>query len=155
MFNKILVCLDGSSLAEQILPYVTEQAKRFNSKIILLKVVTDADAVIVPTTSTGDPLSMATQVSIEKMENESEEAKTYLSTIARHMVDAGLDVEQVAIFDPLPGPAIVDQANANQVDLIALATHGRSGLRRAVSGSVADHVLRESHLPILLIRPRE
>ena len=64
MFNKILVCLDGSSLAEQILPYVTEQAKRFNSKIILLKVVTDADAVIVPTTPTGDPLSMETQVSI-------------------------------------------------------------------------------------------
>ena len=73
----------------------------------------------------------------------------------RKMIDAGLDVEQVAIFDPLPGPAIVDQANANQVDLIALATHGRSGLRRAVSGSVADHVLRESHLPTLLIRPRE
>lgn len=155
MFNKILICLDGSPLAEQIIPYATEQAKRFNSKVILLKVVTDADAVVVPMTPTGDPLTMATQVSIEKMENESEEAKSYLATIAEPMIKAKLDVEQIAIFDPSPGSAIVDQANSSQVDLIALATHGRSGLRRAVSGSVADQVLRESHLPILLIRPRE
>ncbi len=155
MFKKILVCLDGSHLAEQILPYATEQAKRFNSKVILLQVITDSAAITASMTPTGDPLMMASQVSVEKMESESEEVKAYLSRIAKHMEDAGLDVEPTAIFDPLPGPAIVDHASANKVDLIAIATHGRSGLRRVVSGSVADHVLRESHLPILLIRPRE
>ncbi len=155
MFKKILVCLDGSHLAEQILPYATEQAKRFNSKIILLQVITDSAAITASMTPTGDPLTMASQISIEKIETESEEVKAYLSRIAQHMKDAGLEVEPIAIFDPLPGPAIVDHASANKVDLITIATHGRSGLRRAVSGSVADHVLRESHLPILLIRPSE
>lgn len=155
MFKKILVCLDGSHLAEQILPYATEQAKRFHSKVILLQVITDSAAITASMTPTGDPLMMASQVSIEKIETESEEVEAYLSRIAQHMEDAGLDVEPATIFDPLPGPAIVDHASANGIDLIALATHGRSGLRRAVSGSVADHVLRESHLPILLIRPRE
>lgn len=155
MFKNILVCLDGSHLAEQILPYATEQAKRFNSKVILLQVITDTAAITASVTPTGDPLTMSSQVSVEKIETESEEANAYLSRIAKHMEDAGLGVEHVAIFDPLPGPAIVDHASTNKVDLIALATHGRSGLKRVVSGSVADHVLRESHLPILLIRPRE
>ncbi|NQT74314.1 MAG: universal stress protein [Chloroflexi bacterium] len=155
MFKRILVCLDGSSLAEQILPYVTEQAKQFNSKVVLLQVITRSDAIIASMTATGDPLMMSSQVSFEKIESESEETKAYLSRIAKQMEDAGLDVEHVAIFDPLPGPAIVDHASENKVDLIAIATHGRSGLRRAISGSVADHVIRESHLPILLIRPRE
>ena len=155
MFKSVLVCLDGSHLAEQILPYATEQAKRFNSKVILLQVITDSSAITASMTQTGDPLLMASQVSVDKIEAESGEAKVYLSGVAQYMEDAGLNVEPVTIFDPLPGPAIVEYANENKIDLIAIATHGRSGLRRAVSGSVADHVLRESHLPILLIRPRE
>ncbi|MDD5094889.1 MAG: universal stress protein [Dehalococcoidia bacterium] len=155
MFDTIIVCLDGSPLAEQILPYAAEQARRFGSKVILFRVITATDAVLVPTTPTGEPLTMASQVSPELIDRETKEANDYLCKAAIPLEEIGLKPEIVTLFDPLPGAAIVDYANQHQVDLIAIATHGRSGFKRAVFGSVADYVLRESHLPVLLISPRE
>ena len=137
MIERILVCLDGSSLAEQILPYATEVAQRFNSKLILLQVI--------PPSS----VSVGTETASEIIGP----AKAYLEHVAQPLREKGLDVECATLFDT-PGKAIITYADKNEVELIAIATHGRSGLGRVLFGSVADFVLKESRVPILIIRPQ-
>lgn len=153
MFKKILVCLDGSKLAEQILPYAKEQALSFNSKVVLLHVT--PESLIMPPGVPGAPgYPIQTKAMVEKMEQEMVESREYLNGVASSLREQGLDAESV-ILEGSPGEVIVEYAHENKVNLIAIATHGRSGLRRTILGSVADYVLRESGLPILVIRPKE
>jgi len=153
MFERILVCLDGSRLAEQILPYATEEALRFNSKVTLLQVISmifSPSVASVPgvPTETGDIIE-------EELHRQEAETKAYLDSVAQPLLEKGIDVECV-ILQPSPsGDAIVNYAQDNSIDLICIATHGHSGLGRVVFGSVADQVLRESGLPILVIKPKE
>jgi nucleotide-binding universal stress UspA family protein len=153
MFSKILVCLDGSKLAEQILPYATEQAKRFNSKIVLLQVFSISNTIAaVSAGSTAAPVASEELIRDEVQRQESEALK-YLEGVAAKLREAGLDVTAVA-RQGIPGEIIVDYAHQENIDLITLATHDHSGLGRIVLGSVADNVLRQSGLPILLIKPQ-
>ena len=147
MFNKMLICLDGSDLAEQILPYATETAQRFDSNVILLRVIPPVSHIAAP----GEPLVVLD--SYDHYEKEKKEVPLYLESVVRSLREKGLKVESVA-FEDEPGRGILNYARENQVDLIAIATHGRGGLGRAVFGSVADFILRESHLPMMVIRPR-
>jgi nucleotide-binding universal stress UspA family protein len=150
MFKRILVCLDGSKLAEQILPYATEQAKCFNSKLVLLRAyavpgyVAKAQAVAA---IVGGP-----DIIDEENQRLENEAKTYLEKLARQLREEGLDVMCVALHGS-PGEVIVSSAQDVGIDLVCIATHGQSGLGKIVFGSVADHVLKKSGLPILLIKP--
>jgi nucleotide-binding universal stress UspA family protein len=153
MFKKILVCLDGSKLAEQIMPYAAEEAIHFLGKLILLQVVQEPVA-FTPAIPGEAPLPIETDVIVERTEEALNRARDYLEKLAVPLRKKGIQVKTVAI----PGradEAILDYANTNRINLIAIATHGRGGLRRAVFGSVADHVLRESGLPVLVIRPQD
>jgi len=152
MFEKILVCLDGSELAEQILPYASEQAVRMKSTLVLFYAVHD------PTTiSLNFPGNPGTPMETESMRRHllehSAQAEKYLAALAVKLQDKGINTEYV-VMPGRAGEAIVDYAAANNVDLIALSTHGRGGISRAFFGSVADFVLKNSGLPILLIRPQ-
>jgi len=89
----------------------------------------------------------------EASQREEKDAKAYLESMATSLKAKGLNVEGVVIHRITAGQAIVDYADQNEVDLIAITTRGRRGLARAVLGSVADFVLRESGLPILVVRP--
>jgi nucleotide-binding universal stress UspA family protein len=153
MFKKILVCLDGSELAEQILPYAVEEALHFQSKLVLFQVIPEPVAF-----SPGIPGTAAAPVQTDTMLEEAEKAlngaRNYLEKIATPLRKKGIQVEAVSILGRA-GDAILSYAEGNNINLIAIATHGRSGLRRGVFGSVADYVLRESGLPILVIRPQE
>jgi len=151
MFERILVCLDGSKLAEQILPYATEQALKFESKVTLLQVMT------VPSSVSAAAGAAAQTGDIMKEESQRREAdiRAYLDKVGQDLLKKGANTDCVVLQPSPPGEAIVRYAWDTSVHLICIATHGRSGLRRAVFGSVADHILRESGLPILLIRPKE
>jgi nucleotide-binding universal stress UspA family protein len=151
MFKKILVCLDGSKLAEQVLPYATEEASRFGSKVVLLQVI----VVQTPPVVAAGASAYAVKAAEQQMERDEEEAKVYLEGLAQPLREKGLDVKCVTLRGVQVGGAIVDYADGHEVDLIAIATHGRSGLGRLVFGSVADFVLRKSGLPILLIKPKQ
>jgi nucleotide-binding universal stress UspA family protein len=152
MFEKILVCLDGSRLAEQILPYVSEQAKRFNSKIVFLQAYMVPNREFAAVTPGGPVASpQLLQQEDERLKNE---AASYLETVAEPLRENGLDVACV-VLNGVAGDVILGYTQNEPVDLIALSTHGRSGLGRIVFGSVADQVLRESGLPILVIKPQE
>jgi nucleotide-binding universal stress UspA family protein len=152
VYKKILVCLDGSELAEQILPYAVEQAFHFSSKLVLLMVFTEPGFVglAVP----GFPgVRLETGGMEKQIKKEEETAKTYLNTIAEKVLaQRGLKADCVAVLG-VAGETIVQYAEDNAIDLITLATHGRSGPGRVILGSVADHVVSHSRIPILLIRP--
>ena len=137
MFKKILVCLDGSSFSEQVLHYASEEATAASKKLVLLHVANIATMLPEP----------------EQIAADETKAKTYLNKKAKPLKEMGIDTECVVIVGD-PGPAIVDYAEKSDIDLIAIATHGRSGINRMIFGSVAEYVLKNSKLPILLIRPK-
>jgi nucleotide-binding universal stress UspA family protein len=152
MFERILVCLDGSTLAEQIMPYAKEQAIRFQGKLVLLQVVPEPVAYS-PGIPGEAPVPIQTDIMVAGTKEALNSAKKYLDKLARSLRKEGIQVKTVAI-PGRAGEAILDYANTNSINLIAIATHGRGGLRRAVFGSVADYVLRESGLPVLVIKPQ-
>ncbi len=148
MFKKIVVCLDGSSLAEKILPYVTEGAVRFNTKVVLLRVL-DVPSTVAWIEGTAPDTDIVT----EDSQQEKKDAEAYLESIAISMRERDLDVESVVLHRITPDEAILEYAGENDVDIIAMTTHGRSGMARALMGSVADSVVRQSRLPVLVINP--
>jgi len=151
MFKKMMVCLDGSKLAEQILPYATEQAFCFNAKLILFQ------SYIIPSAVAAAQAQVVFASGPDIIQEEADrllaEATKYLESIAETLKEKGLDVS-CAVMRGSAGEAIISYAQSEQVDLIAIATHGHGGLGRVIFGSVADYVLRESGLPMLVVRPK-
>jgi nucleotide-binding universal stress UspA family protein len=152
MFKKILVCLDGSELAEKVLPFAIEQAVRFGSELILFRAVSEPYLVSLDLPGMpGVPINSG--VVKQKEFAEKNQAMEYLKALAAKIqAENKLEVS----YDSAIGPAeqtIVEYSNSHQIELIAIATHGRSGPGRVILGSVAGYVIRHSLLPILLIRP--
>lgn len=142
MYRKMLVTLDGSPLAECVLPHASALAKGCAVlEVWLLRVV--------------EPMPIGegvTQEFIYKVYGEREKvAKKYLEGIAKGLRDQGLTVN-MAVTQGQAADEIASFVEKNKVDLIVMATHGRSGMGRWVFGSVSDRVLREAKVPVLLIR---
>jgi nucleotide-binding universal stress UspA family protein len=148
MFGKILVCLDGSSLSEQIVPYATEVARRFGSRVVLLQVLQ------IPSSLAAASAQGAENVIEEELRRLSYEAHQYLEGIATQMKDKGVTAE-VSVIEGTPGDAIVEYASQSGIELIVVATHGRKNIGRLVFGSVADHVMRHTFIPVLSVKPEE
>jgi len=154
MYKKILACLDGSDLAEKVLPYAIEEASHANSELILFMAISEPYffSLALP----GMPSVPIDTSRTEKLViQEEKEARGYLNTVADKMraekkLNVSFDTRQGT-----PGPTIVTYCEEQKIDLIAIATHGRTGPGRVVLGSVADYVIRHSGLPILLIRPKK
>ncbi|MFW6056079.1 MAG: universal stress protein [Chloroflexota bacterium] len=154
MFRKILVCLDGTDFAEPMVPYAAEVAKRFDSHLVLLEVVESASPSSAATQNVGMSGERATEALEQSKSRRPEQAREYLEGVAAGLRDQGLNVETVAL-EGSPARTIVDYASKNEVDLIAIATHGRKNIGRLVFGSVTDHVLRNTGLPVLSMKPKE
>jgi nucleotide-binding universal stress UspA family protein len=148
-FNKVLVCLDGSDFAEQIIPYATTEAKLHKGTIVLLRALTTA-GIIVDTVSVG---YVSSAIDDQLREDEAI-ARNYLEEVAEPLRADGFEVACIVIHGP-PGEAIVEYACREQVRLITMVTHGRGGLGRLVLGSITDHIVKHSGLPILLIKPKK
>jgi nucleotide-binding universal stress UspA family protein len=148
--RKILVPLDGSHLAEQILPYAVEQAKLLNSKLLLLQVIDTPESEV-----TVGPKATPSVAEKEKAyyKHEEKNATNYLMTIADSYHKSAIDAEWVVLHGENPQELIMHYANTYGYDMIAMCTHGREGLNRMVFGSVADHILRSAGPPLLVLRP--
>jgi nucleotide-binding universal stress UspA family protein len=144
MYKKILVPLDGSELAECSLPHVEKIAKGDSaSEVTLLNVV---KVEILPEASgtfytTGSRAELFT------------ESRKYLAGVASRLASEGITVITKTLEGNWPAETISDYVQNNRVDLIVIATHGYSGLKGLVFGSVALRILHDSHIPILLVRP--
>ena len=141
MLRRILVGLDGSPLAETILQTVRALAARLGSEIVLLHVTHVPE--MVRAMDPGPTLG-------EVVEQERVRAQSYLEKVTERIAGAGFAV-QTAVCAGEAAAEIVRYAERERVDLIALATHGRSGMQRWVYGSVADAVLHGTTTPLLLL----
>jgi nucleotide-binding universal stress UspA family protein len=154
-YERIVVALDGSQLAERILPHVEPLAERFGSSITLLRATIPpsdvvAGDVVVGAPPVAGPLVDPTPV----VHEERKEATKYLDRLTADLRRRGFKVERVVPEGPV-AEQIVEHAKKVGADLVALTTHGRSGLGRLVLGSVADAVVRHAPCPVLLVRVSE
>lgn len=155
--KTILVPLDGSQLAEQILPYVHVLAPIMHANVRLLQVVhePEAEAMLEQTVSNlysmGDPLVRVYDRKHIVLEESIAAAESYLATRAARLEDAGIAASYTVQAGPA-AEAIVEMAHAADVQLVAMATHGYGGLRRWALGSVADRVVQAISTPVFLIR---
>ncbi|MFO7538403.1 MAG: universal stress protein [Chloroflexota bacterium] len=155
MFTHLLIPLDGSRLAEAALPSALALAAKFESTITLLRVVRPPD---ISTSTTGSPM---TEVLTMLRAHSQEEAESYLRVLQGSLRQQGYKIHRHVIFGDGVADIILEVAQgqavvqSQAVDVIVMSTHGRSGLSRWVFGSVADKVLRQAQVPVLLIRAQE
>lgn len=144
MYRIILVPLDGSKRAETILPYVEDMALARKSKVIFLQ-------VIEPNATMVTPYDMVPYYDSEMAERWLEEAKTYLASIQGEFREKGIDAKSIVEQGPIVR-TILAVAAREQAEVIAMASHGRTGLGRVFYGSVAAGVLHAADRPLLLVR---
>jgi nucleotide-binding universal stress UspA family protein len=144
MYKRILLPLDGSPLAEQALPHAIAIAERFQSELVLLRVLI--------------PLSRpptAAEAALQRAEGATAVfAREYLERVAASVQERGITVQMITI-EGRPHLQIIQYAETNQVDLIVMCTHGQSGLSRWLMGSVSDRVVRGAGVPVLLVRAQK
>ena len=143
VFKRIIVPLDGSSVAEQILPEVAALAKVEESELALLRVV-------VPGTSSQKAVANENTPWWDKGVAA---AEAYLFRTAEKLKEEGFRAKTDVVISEDIAQSIADYAARESADLIAIATHGRGGLSRALKGSVADVVTRTSRVSMLVLRP--
>jgi len=144
MYSKILVPLDGSKRAEAILPYVESLAKSYNAQVILMR-------VIEPHMQYVNPISAQPLLDPEIFRQEAQEVETYLMNQQDKLHQKGIPSRVFVAYGPVV-QEIIKAAEAEKADLIAIASHGRTGLSRAFYGSVVAGVLHRIDRPLLIIR---
>ncbi len=142
MYKRMLVPLDGSELAEVVFTYAKELAGRLDIEVILFNVCTPEEGEFVPMHRAY--IERATE--IVKRQSREVQKRTSIQPGGKPIEARG---ELVVGY---PAEEILRYADENAIDLILMATHGRSGIKRWTMGSVADKVLRASKIPIWLVR---
>lgn len=150
MFRAILVPLDGSALAEYALSCAARLARHTDATLHLVRVVEPPARLLAP--QAMEPAYVPGAYLDEVMSAMDEAATDYLDATAQRLTATGLCV-QVAQLDGLTMPALLDYQHRARIDLVAMCSHGRSGLGRLAFGSVADRLLRHGSAPVLHVRP--
>jgi nucleotide-binding universal stress UspA family protein len=146
MYNYILVPLDGSKRAEAILPHVEELAKRYDAQVIFLQVVESVPVPVGPEGTSG-------AVQQPELERQTEQAVSYLTGMQEEFRARDIEARKCVYYGPVV-QAIINAAECECADLVAMASHGRSGLSQVFYGSVAVGVLHRIDRPLLLVRSR-
>jgi nucleotide-binding universal stress UspA family protein len=158
LYNKILVPLDGSNLSECSLEHVKEIAAGCHvSEVILLAAVEPARNRVVWPSNETQAKESAAQI-VEDQKELHRKAESYLSGIAENLKKAGIAAQGAAIDEMENEQAadiILNYARNNNIDLIIMSTHGRSGVSRWAMGSVVEKIVRYSPVPVMTITPTE
>lgn len=142
MLRKILLPLDGSELAEQALPFATMMAEKFQAELIVTRIA-HPNIIL----SDYGSIAQANYIMAEQ-----QETAAYLRRIDAQLAHSPFSVKIVPQCQVAPAEGIIDLANEEQVDLIVLSTHGRSGFSRLLHGSVATKLLRHAPCPVFLVK---
>ena len=145
MYEKILVPLDGSKRAEMIRPHVRELAIRFQASVILLMVIEHTY-----TKGIGETLI---SISEKVFDTKLKESESYLDGIASKFRDKGIACKTLIVHGSVV-ESIIETAKNEEVDLIAMTSHGRGGLSRIFYGSVAAGILNRVDRPLFSVRSR-
>jgi nucleotide-binding universal stress UspA family protein len=145
MMKRILVPLDGSALAERALAVAAKLARASDGELILVQAL----AATVEYAGYGSPF--VPNIAPLATREDEQEAQGYLTRLTELPMLSGLPVKTCVLAD-VPALAILNAATKYQADMIVMTSHGRSGIARWVFGSVAEHVARQAHLPVLVLR---
>jgi nucleotide-binding universal stress UspA family protein len=146
MYSTILVPLDGSKRAERILVHVEDLARRYEATIVLLRVIGSPPATM--------GLETSQLVLQDEFDRQVKQARSYLVALQRAFHVKGIEAKTCIDQGPVVN-AISHAADREGADLIAIASHGRSGLSQVFYGSVAAGVLHRVDRPLLLVRSRD
>ncbi|GIV77191.1 universal stress protein [Litorilinea aerophila] len=164
--HKVLVPLDGSSFSRQILPYIQEFLPPAENELILLRVgerpaghvgrparLTATESPVAIPESPQDVVAAAHPIyASQEMESAQAEFQREVQAERQALEAAGYRVTCQVRFGE-PGPEIVKYIELHDVDLVAMTTHGRTGLGRLLFGSVAEYVTRHISIPMMVLRP--
>ncbi len=145
MFQHVLVPLDGSFRAEQSIPVAERIARATGGSLLLVRVIQP------PIDYSG---GLAPMMTGQIVESEMADARDYLQGVAAWKELAGIDVTTEVLFG-FPGQQLMEAARTHECDLIALCSHGRTGLTRWALGSVAHTLVHQSTVPVLVLRQEE
>lgn len=143
MYKKILVPLDGSQLSEVALPHAEALAKSEEAELILLRV---------PIIPIGENFAHDPQVSETIRKEIEQEARQYINAKIQKVIKDHVRVSGMTREGPVPD-TILEVAEETHADLIAMSTHGRTGISRWLLGSVADKIVHRAHIPVMLVHP--
>jgi nucleotide-binding universal stress UspA family protein len=149
MYKKIMVPLDGSKLAECVLPHL-EMVVKASKPIPEVLLVQAVEPIAIPYGREVAEITSMDQLKAFETHNEVE-AKKYLKEIAAKLAKVGVNAKTDVIYGKA-ATVLGDFASKNEVDLVIIATHGRSGISRWAWGSVADRLLRSACVPVLMVR---
>ena len=144
MYKKILVLLDGSLRAEAILPHVESMASCYSAKVILLH-------VLEPSMLYTSPYDAYPELNLADAEIREPQAESYLLQVEERFREQGIDVDHRVEQGPVVS-SILEAAAEEEADLVAMVSHGRTGLARVFYGSTAAGVLNRIDRPLLLVR---
>lgn len=142
--DNLLIPLDGSPLAESVIKHALGIARQNETRITLLRVVSPAYVA-----TEFNALVQSETLLRERVQA----AHEYLNRTATELGVEGYLIDTDVVVSGSPAGAILDYTEQHQIDVICMATHGRSGVKRLLLGSVADKVLRGANHPVLLYRP--
>lgn len=143
MYKRALIPLDGSAVAESIVPFILEIAGPLDMQVALVR-------VIVP----SPPLAVEGAVVFDDVEKLRADAEAYLAGVAAELRAKGVRVT-TTVRQGEPVDQILAAARDAEADLIAMTTHGRSGLSRLLFGSIAAAVLTRAEIPVFMMRQTE
>jgi nucleotide-binding universal stress UspA family protein len=143
MYRRILVPLDSSALAEIVFPYVIALTRKFNPEVVLIHIADkkDSESLRLPQAYVDRTADTLKRIVADNQKERSVNAPVTPSARVSGEVGVGSPAEEILRY-----------ADEHDIDLMLMATHGRSGISRWVMGSVADRVLRSSRIPVLLVR---
>jgi nucleotide-binding universal stress UspA family protein len=148
MFSRILVPVDGNSEAEAAIPFAAEVAKRFGATVILMEVTPGYGQIIGATAAESFGASGSVQAAADIAVAAEAAASAYLDALRSKF---GAASWETVVSEGNNATAIVEKAADAKADLIVMATHGRSGLKRLFLGSVAEDVIRHAGIPVLVV----
>lgn len=153
MYKKVLVPLDGSELAECSLNHIRNLAKDGAiGEVVLLNAVV-IELPLREINADEDMFSKGFDYMAFR-EARLGRSRKYLDSVQAKLSSEGIKVKTESLETGRPADLIIDYAGENGVDMIVIATHGYSGMRNMLLGSVAFRVLHEANMPVLLIRPK-
>ncbi len=145
MYNKILVTLDGSERAEAILEHIEDIAQRYKASVILLSVIEPLQTVV----STDGIYIPSEDIVLEHQQAVQNYLTNKQTQLQKHGIKTKISLTQGRVVDE-----IINVAGDEDVDLVAMTSHGRTGLSRVFYGSIAAGVLHRIDRPLLLIRAK-
>jgi nucleotide-binding universal stress UspA family protein len=149
MYRRILVPLDGSSLAEAVLPYVTSLGLALGAEVQLLRVTHPSAAFL-----NDDESYVSADIYQLLLDADEQVASEYLRGVANGLRKVGLTVQTSVVYGP-PAEVIIDAVRGVEDTMVMMTTHGRRGLARLAMGSVAEVVVRKTAVPVFLVRSLE